>query len=196
MLEGRSRAQSCHSRRPKLINSLRGFLPRTPLIVWTTPFTHYSLLRPPCRCRDVNGSPFFLRGARLRWDVRAHQLASRATPIRYLGVLASDEQRCGVRGRLQPRARLSATPECCDQNAQMVRCPNAAAWIRDISPPRGRQSRSARCAGTRELMGGLSVIFGLAESLRPELSSLRRSAMLVLARLHPCVALCQGMSQA
>jgi hypothetical protein len=39
-------------------------------------------------------------------------------------------------GRLQLRAWLSPAQECCDQNAQMVRCPNVAARIRDTSRAR------------------------------------------------------------
>ena len=121
--------------------------------------------------RDVISSSFFLGAAscgvfaRIS-DLRAHQLASNATPIRELGVLVSDEQRCpwspGFRGRLQRRARLSTTQECCDQNAQMVRCPNAAARIRDPSPPRGRQPRSA----IWRLLVSLSGLTGFCAKLR------------------------------
>jgi hypothetical protein len=66
VLEGRSRAQSCHSRRPKLINSSRGFWPRTPLIVQIMPFPLF-LLRLASRFRDVNG------WRELQWDVRAYK---------------------------------------------------------------------------------------------------------------------------
>ena len=60
-------------------------------------------------------------------------------------------------GRLRPRALRSATHEYRDPNAQMVKCPNAAARTRDTSLPRGPQlTRSARCAGTRELKVGES----------------------------------------
>ena len=50
-------------------------------------------------------------------------------------------------GQLQPRAPLSATQECCDQNAQMVRCPNVAAVT----------ERYMR--GNTRSQGGLSLIF-------------------------------------
>jgi hypothetical protein len=45
--------------------------------------------------------------------------------------------------------------KCFDQNAQMVRCPNVAARIRDTSPPRGRK-HGALCARERleRLPGG------------------------------------------
>ena len=71
-------------------------------------------------------------------------------------------------GRLQPRARLSATQECRDQNAQMVTRPNVAARIRDTSPPRGAAIMARHMRGNTRSPDALSVVFGLAEGLGPE----------------------------
>src|SRR5208337_3496512 len=69
------------------------------------------------------------RRRELRWEDRACQLASSATPIRYLGVLAPDEQRCSwkpdIRGGRTASApswalRPSSALRGGDQNAQMV----------------------------------------------------------------------------
>jgi hypothetical protein len=82
-------------RRPILPSTLTqcledAVLPRNPLIVWTTIFTLFSLTTDQSVSRRQRFS-VLPRRRELRRDVRAHQLASNAAPIRWLGVLASDE---------------------------------------------------------------------------------------------------------
>jgi hypothetical protein len=160
--------RSAHPAAPsvKVTPGSREPLPRMPLLVQITTNTLFVLTteQSVSRCQRFSVLP---RRRELRGDVRACQLASNATRIQELGILASDEQRCHLQafafeanGRLQRPSpafrgvRLSPAQECCDQNAQMIRRPNVAARIRDVSAPRGRQSRSALCAGTRELRVG------------------------------------------
>src|SRR5882757_7136349 len=79
MLEGGCPAQSCRPRCLKVTAGPRGSLPRTPLIVWITPFPLFLLTTE----QSGHGSRFSVlrRPRELRWDVGAHQLASNATQL-------------------------------------------------------------------------------------------------------------------
>jgi hypothetical protein len=108
MLEGRCPAQTCRPRRLKISGGSRGSLPRTPLIVQITTFALFRL-RLTTRFRDVNGSRFFLGGARsgfprrknlvtrtLRWSgVRMEQPGS--TTLRLLATAITERICAGTR---------------------------------------------------------------------------------------------------